>query len=164
MRRAQDRARSVRSRKNGARSATIKSRALGLLKLFLFVKKGHKHVFFYSVSSKHLSPYNQKKFSNKSCRAGNFPQNCIHIKATNGKKCNILESTAPISTFFFKSIERAEIIIIVIFSNNNFQHLQVKNAFKNFSIVFLVILMLPSKHFLVIYIKNDHLQKKSIFH
>ena len=33
MRRAQDRARSWRSRKNGARSATIKSRALGALKL-----------------------------------------------------------------------------------------------------------------------------------
>ena len=33
MRRAQDRARSARSRKNGARSATIKSRALGALKL-----------------------------------------------------------------------------------------------------------------------------------
>ena len=33
MRRAQDRARSVRSRKNGARSVTIKSRALGALKL-----------------------------------------------------------------------------------------------------------------------------------
>ena len=33
MRRAQDRARSARSRKIGARSATIKSRALGALKL-----------------------------------------------------------------------------------------------------------------------------------
>ena len=33
MRRAQDRARSAGSRKNGARSATIKSRALGALKL-----------------------------------------------------------------------------------------------------------------------------------
>ena len=33
MRRAQDRARSARSRKNGARTATIKSRALGALKL-----------------------------------------------------------------------------------------------------------------------------------
>ena len=33
MRRAQDRARSARSRKNGPRSATIKSRALGALKL-----------------------------------------------------------------------------------------------------------------------------------
>ena len=33
MRRAQDRARSARSRKNGARSATIKSRAPGALKL-----------------------------------------------------------------------------------------------------------------------------------
>ena len=33
MRRAQDRARSTRSRKNGARSATIESRALGALKL-----------------------------------------------------------------------------------------------------------------------------------
>ena len=33
MRRAQDRARSARSRKNGTRSATIKSRALGALKL-----------------------------------------------------------------------------------------------------------------------------------
>ena len=33
MRRAQDRARSARSSKNGARSATIKSRALGALKL-----------------------------------------------------------------------------------------------------------------------------------
>ena len=33
MRRVQDRARSARSRKNGARSATIKSRALGALKL-----------------------------------------------------------------------------------------------------------------------------------
>ena len=33
MRRAQDRARSARSRKNEARSATIKSRALGALKL-----------------------------------------------------------------------------------------------------------------------------------
>ena len=33
MRRAQDRARSARSRKNGARRATIKSRALGALKL-----------------------------------------------------------------------------------------------------------------------------------
>ena len=33
MRKAQDRARSARSRKNGARSATIKSRALGALKL-----------------------------------------------------------------------------------------------------------------------------------
>ena len=33
MRRAQDRARSARSRKNGARSATIESRALGALKL-----------------------------------------------------------------------------------------------------------------------------------
>ena len=33
MRRAQDRARSARSRKNGARSAKIKSRALGALKL-----------------------------------------------------------------------------------------------------------------------------------
>ena len=33
MRRAQDRARSVRFRKNGARSATIESRALGALKL-----------------------------------------------------------------------------------------------------------------------------------
>ena len=33
MRRAQDRARSARCRKNGARSATIKSRALGALKL-----------------------------------------------------------------------------------------------------------------------------------
>ena len=33
MRRAQDRARSARSRKNGARSATIKSRALGALKI-----------------------------------------------------------------------------------------------------------------------------------
>ena len=33
MRRAQHRARSARSRKNGARSATIKSRALGALKL-----------------------------------------------------------------------------------------------------------------------------------
>ena len=32
MRRAQDRARSARSRKNGARSATIESRALGALK------------------------------------------------------------------------------------------------------------------------------------
>ena len=69
MRRAQDRARSARARKIGARSATIKSRALGALKLaseardenvpamrvdFFFVKKGHKYVF-YSVSSKHLS-------------------------------------------------------------------------------------------------------------
>ena len=33
MRRSQDRARSARSRKNGARSATIESRALGALKL-----------------------------------------------------------------------------------------------------------------------------------
>ena len=33
MRRAQDRGRSARSRKNGARSATIESRALGALKL-----------------------------------------------------------------------------------------------------------------------------------
>ena len=33
MRRAQDRARSARSRMNGARSATIESRALGALKL-----------------------------------------------------------------------------------------------------------------------------------
>ena len=33
MRRAQDQARSARSRKNGARSATIESRALGALKL-----------------------------------------------------------------------------------------------------------------------------------
>ena len=33
MQRAQDRARSARSRKNGARSATIKSRVLGALKL-----------------------------------------------------------------------------------------------------------------------------------
>ena len=33
MRRAQDRARSARSRKNGARSATINSRAVGALKL-----------------------------------------------------------------------------------------------------------------------------------
>ena len=33
MRRAQDRARSARSRKNGARSAAIASRALGALKL-----------------------------------------------------------------------------------------------------------------------------------
>ena len=33
MRRAQDRARTARSRKNGARSATIESRALGALKL-----------------------------------------------------------------------------------------------------------------------------------
>ena len=33
MRRAQDRARSARSRKNGARSATIESRVLGALKL-----------------------------------------------------------------------------------------------------------------------------------
>ena len=33
MRRAQDRERSARFRKNGARSATIKSRALGALKL-----------------------------------------------------------------------------------------------------------------------------------
>ena len=33
MRRAQDRARRARSRKNGARSATIESRALGALKL-----------------------------------------------------------------------------------------------------------------------------------
>ena len=33
MRRAQDRARSSRSRKNGAQSATIESRALGALKL-----------------------------------------------------------------------------------------------------------------------------------
>ena len=33
MRRAQDRARSARSRKNGVRSATIKLRALGALKL-----------------------------------------------------------------------------------------------------------------------------------
>ena len=33
MQRAQDRARSARSRKNGARSATIESRALGALKL-----------------------------------------------------------------------------------------------------------------------------------
>ena len=33
MRRAQDRARSARSRKNGARSATIESRALSALKL-----------------------------------------------------------------------------------------------------------------------------------
>ena len=33
MRRAQDRARSARSRKNGARSAMIESRALGALKL-----------------------------------------------------------------------------------------------------------------------------------
>ena len=33
MRRAQDRARSARSRKNGARCATIESRALGALKL-----------------------------------------------------------------------------------------------------------------------------------
>ena len=33
MRGAQDRARSTRSRKNGARSATIKSRALGAPKL-----------------------------------------------------------------------------------------------------------------------------------
>ena len=33
MRRAQDRARSARSREIGARSATIKSRALGALKL-----------------------------------------------------------------------------------------------------------------------------------
>ena len=33
MRRAQDRARSARSKKNGARSATIESRALGALKL-----------------------------------------------------------------------------------------------------------------------------------
>ena len=33
MPRAQDRARSARSRKNGARSATIESRALGALKL-----------------------------------------------------------------------------------------------------------------------------------
>ena len=33
MRRAQDRARSARSRKNGARSVTIESRALGALKL-----------------------------------------------------------------------------------------------------------------------------------
>ena len=33
MRRAQDRARSARSRKNGARSATIESRALGALKV-----------------------------------------------------------------------------------------------------------------------------------
>ena len=33
MRRAQDRAQSARSRKNGARSATIKLRALGALKL-----------------------------------------------------------------------------------------------------------------------------------
>ena len=32
MRRAQDRARSARSKKNGARSATIESRALGALK------------------------------------------------------------------------------------------------------------------------------------
>ena len=33
MRRAQDRARNARSRRNGARSATIESRALGALKL-----------------------------------------------------------------------------------------------------------------------------------
>ena len=33
MRKAQDRARSARSRKNGARSATIESRTLGALKL-----------------------------------------------------------------------------------------------------------------------------------
>ena len=33
MRKAQDRARSASSRKNGARSATIESRALGALKL-----------------------------------------------------------------------------------------------------------------------------------
>ena len=33
MRKVQDRARSARSRKNGARSATIKSRSLGALKL-----------------------------------------------------------------------------------------------------------------------------------
>ena len=33
MQRAQDRARSARSRKNGARSATIKSRVLGALNL-----------------------------------------------------------------------------------------------------------------------------------
>ena len=33
MRRAQDRARSARSRKNGARSPTIESRAVGALKL-----------------------------------------------------------------------------------------------------------------------------------
>ena len=33
MRRAQDRARSARPRKNGARSATVKSLALGALKL-----------------------------------------------------------------------------------------------------------------------------------
>ena len=33
MRRVQDRARSARSRKNGARSATTESRALGALKL-----------------------------------------------------------------------------------------------------------------------------------
>ena len=33
MRRAQDRERSARSRRNGARSATIKSRAVGALKL-----------------------------------------------------------------------------------------------------------------------------------
>ena len=33
MQRAQDRARSARSRKNGARNATIESRALGALKL-----------------------------------------------------------------------------------------------------------------------------------
>ena len=55
MRRAQDRARSARSRKNGARSATIKSRALGALKLardenvpakradFLYLKEGELH-------------------------------------------------------------------------------------------------------------------------
>ena len=61
--------------------------------------------------------------------------------------------------FFFKLVKRVKIIIIVIFSNDNFQPLEVENAFKFFSIFFLVILMLPSKHFLAIYIKN---RKKTI--
>ena len=49
MRRAQDRARSARSRKNGARSATIKWRAVGALKLASDANVPAKRADFFSV-------------------------------------------------------------------------------------------------------------------
>ena len=56
MRRAQDRARSARFRRNGARSATIESRALGALKLAREARDENvpakRANFFYSISVK----------------------------------------------------------------------------------------------------------------
>ena len=56
MRRAQDRAQSARSRKNGARSATIELRALGALKLASEARNENvpakRADFFISISDK----------------------------------------------------------------------------------------------------------------